>query len=213
MQWQNGQISCHREVVSPDLINHFHYLHLQPGARVLAPLCGKSEDIKWLAAQGHPVIGVELSPIACRDFFAEMSITPRITQLKNFIHYKHNNIELLCGDIFKLKMTDLPPIDAIYDCRALIALPAAIRQQYVHHLLACCSKSVQILLMGFYSPSQIRGQIKGPPFSISDDEINRLFGINFKVKILQQTSLTEIPKHLANRDFQEIMIKIYLISM
>ena len=35
------------------------------------PLCGKSLDMVWLAAQGHEVLGVELAPLAVEQFFAE----------------------------------------------------------------------------------------------------------------------------------------------
>jgi thiopurine S-methyltransferase len=208
MRWQAHQIHCHRENVSPELINYLHHLHLQPGARILVPLCGKSKDMQWLAEQGYPIVGVELSPIACRNFFDEINIIPHITRQKNFIRFQYNNIELLCGDFFKLTSSDLPPIDAIYDCRALIALPVTIRRQYVLNLLACCEKIVKILLIGFNSTSNI----KGPPFSISDDEINHLFGLNFNVQILNRETLTEIPKHLSERGFEEVINNIYLIS-
>lgn len=207
MRWQGGQIACHREYISPNLLSHFHCLHLRPSARVLVPLCGKSKDMQWLAKQVNSVIGVELSPLACRDFFAEMNITPRITQEKNFIRYKHDNIELLCGDFFKLRMADLPPINAIYDSRALIALPPAMRQAYVRHLLDCCGTSLKILLIGFNSTNQI----KGPPFSVSNEEIKFLFGKDFKIQILKQAPLTEIPKHLSAKGFTEIISTVYII--
>lgn len=208
MQWQTRQMSCHREYVSPDLIHYFHYLQLQPGARVLVPLCGKSKDMSWLAEQGYPIIGVELSPIACEDFFSEMNVAPRITRQKHFIHYRHNHIELFCGDFFKLAPADLPPIDAIYDCRALVALPPIVRPQYVRHLLACSRKAVKILLMGFHSISNI----KGPPFPVSDNEMNHLFGVPLKVQTLKYAPLTEIPERLTEKGFQEIMTSVYLIS-
>ncbi len=209
MQWQGRQIACHRPYMSPDLMNYFRWLHLRRNARIFVPLCGKSKDMQWLAQQVESVIGVELSPIACRDFFAEMNVKPRITRKKNFIHYKHGKIELLCGDFFKLKPTDLPTINTIYDCRALVALPPTIRQAYVRHLLDFCDKPVKIFLIGFNSTDQI----KGPPFSVSDDEIKHLFGAGYKVQIIKDKPLTKIPKHLAARGFQQITSKIYIISV
>ena len=43
------------------------------------PLCGKSLDLLWLAAQGHRVLGVEISPLAVDAFFAEQDLTPTVT--------------------------------------------------------------------------------------------------------------------------------------
>ena len=42
------------------------------------PLCGKSLDMVWLAAQGHEVLGVELAPLAVEQFFAENELRPVI---------------------------------------------------------------------------------------------------------------------------------------
>jgi Thiopurine S-methyltransferase (TPMT) len=68
----------------------------------------------WLANEGFRVIGVELSPIACNEFFAEMNTSPQITHLSKFTSYKHNNIELLCGKEFNQALFTphlvLPPL-------------------------------------------------------------------------------------------------------
>ena len=44
------------------------------------PLCGKSLDLTWLAAQGLRVTGVELSHIAVEAFFPEQQLEPSIPQ-------------------------------------------------------------------------------------------------------------------------------------
>ena len=71
----------HLPQVNPHLIRHFPQLRLAPGARVLVPLCGKSVDLGWLAAQGVEPVGVELSPQAAAAYFAEQNLTPQITRL------------------------------------------------------------------------------------------------------------------------------------
>ncbi len=70
--WESNDIRFHDEDVNPYLINHYKELHLQPNATILVPLCGKSKDLFWLMKQGLHVIGVELSSIACRDFFQNL---------------------------------------------------------------------------------------------------------------------------------------------
>ncbi|MGD8547546.1 MAG: thiopurine S-methyltransferase, partial [Thiohalophilus sp.] len=63
-RWENNLIGFHSNEVNPYLRTHWSKLSLEPAARVLVPLCGKSLDLIWLAEQGYQVVGVELSPIA-----------------------------------------------------------------------------------------------------------------------------------------------------
>ena len=66
------------------------------------PLCGKSLDMVWLAAQGHEVLGVELAPLAVEQFFAENELRPVIHESPYGRHYVAGNIEIICGDIYNL---------------------------------------------------------------------------------------------------------------
>ena len=102
----------------------------------------KSKDLLWLMKQGHQVIGIELSPIACHDFFEEFNIKPIIRQNESFTIYQYNNLTVFCGDLFSLKKSYLPKIDAVYDCKALIALPPVTRKQYVDHLIECLGHEI-----------------------------------------------------------------------
>lgn len=63
-RWQDGQTGFHQDEVMPLLQKHWPALQLPKAARVLVPLCGKTLDMHWLAAQGHRVLGVEVSPLA-----------------------------------------------------------------------------------------------------------------------------------------------------
>ena len=51
-RWENDLIGFHQQQVNPYLQQHWPALGIAPGARVLVPLCGKSLDMAWLAAQG-----------------------------------------------------------------------------------------------------------------------------------------------------------------
>jgi len=117
-KWQENDIAFHEQNINADLIAYISELNLKPGDCIFVPLCGKTKDMLWLAEKGFHVIGVELSPIACNDFFTELNITPHITKQSKFTKYQYNNIELLCGDLFNLTSIDLPTIHAVYDCKA-----------------------------------------------------------------------------------------------
>ena len=70
-RWRTNQIGFHQTDFNARLMQHWPTLGVPNDARVFVPLCGKSRDMLWLAQQGHPVLGVELSPTAVEAFFAE----------------------------------------------------------------------------------------------------------------------------------------------
>ena len=72
-RWQEGRIGFHLEETHPALLKYWPTLGVPSGAKVLVPLCGKSLDMRWLADQGHPVLGIELAPEAIEQFLAQRS--------------------------------------------------------------------------------------------------------------------------------------------
>jgi len=70
-RWQRNETGWHQREINAHLQDFWPQLQQPAGGRVLVPLCGKSRDLLWLRAQGHAVLGVEISPIAVREFFAE----------------------------------------------------------------------------------------------------------------------------------------------
>ena len=81
-RWTTGQLGFHEGRPNAHLTRWWPTLGLAANARVLVPLCGKSKDLAWLLAQGHTVVGVELSPIACAAFFAEQGLEPTIAYFR-----------------------------------------------------------------------------------------------------------------------------------
>lgn len=207
-KWQSKDIAFHEQNVSSDLITYIEALSLQSGDGILVPLCGKTKDIVWLANKGFHVIGVELSPIACDEFFTEMNATPQITQQSKFTSYKYTNIELLCGDLFDLTGINLPNIHAIYDCKALIALPEDVRKRYVNQLVACLGTKIKILLLTIESSCHINP----PPYSVDSKEINLLYGTYFNIQQLKSVSVQDIPEKLTKKGYLEMRENVYLVS-
>ena len=77
-RWQEGRIGFNQSAVNPLLIKYWPELQLPVGSRAFVPLCGKSIDMLWLAAQGYAVVGVELVESAVQAFFAEQNIVPTV---------------------------------------------------------------------------------------------------------------------------------------
>lgn len=207
-KWKKNDIAFHEQCVNADLITYINELNLKPGDYIFVPLCGKTKDILWLAEKGFHVIGVELSLIACNDFFTELNTKPHITKQSNFTKYQYNNIELLCGDLFNLTSFDLPNIHAVYDCKALIALPSDLRKNYVDHIVACVGTKIRILLF----TRETNCQVKPPPFPVNQAEINLLYGSYFDVQLLKHTTMTDIPERLIKKGYLEMTESVYLIS-
>jgi thiopurine S-methyltransferase len=167
-RWQQGRIGFHEARVNAFLERHLD--RLAGDSRVLVPMCGKSEDLAFLAAHGHEVIGVELVEDAVRAFWAEHGLEPRIAVRDSFTEYAAPSITMLAGDMFATTRELLGPIDAIYDRAALVALPDELRRRYVDHLRTLLPKR---LLIVTYEYDQTK--MAGPPFSVTEAELRVLF--------------------------------------
>src|SRR4029079_3746842 len=75
-RWAQKQIGFHQETTHPLLLSHWAQLSPREGEGVFVPLCGKTHDMTWLRDHGHPVVGVELSPLAVEQYFAEAALEP-----------------------------------------------------------------------------------------------------------------------------------------
>ncbi|MFB6260858.1 MAG: thiopurine S-methyltransferase, partial [Thiohalorhabdaceae bacterium] len=97
-RWRSQRLGWHREEVNPHLADFWDRMPIGGNARVFVPLCGKSVDMKWLANRGHPVVGVEISDQACREFFADHGLEPGVERVGSWIRYTAGGVEILCGD-------------------------------------------------------------------------------------------------------------------
>ena len=87
-RWNEGRIGFHRGEVMPLLEKHWPGLNVPADGRVFVPLAGKSLDMHWLAAQGHRVLGAELSPLAVQAFFAEAGLEPVVANDADGVHHR-----------------------------------------------------------------------------------------------------------------------------
>ncbi len=185
-RWQNGQIGFHRQEVMPLLQHHWPALELAAGSRVLVPLCGKSLDMHWLAAQGHRVLGVELSSLAVQQFFAEAGLVPERHRSKYGEHFVAGPIEIICGDAFGLDSSVLADVAGVYDRAALIALPAPLRQQYLDTVYANLPDGCSGVLITLEYP---QSEKQGPPFSVDQDEVKRLFSPSWQATLQERRDI------------------------
>lgn len=181
-RWARNEIGFHRDQVNPALQRHWPALRPAPGSAVLVPLCGKSLDMPWLAAQGHPVLGIELAEKAVGDFFAEQGLVAEVRDEGGLASHQAAGITLLLGDFFAVTAPQTAACCGYYDRAALIALPPEMRRRYVAHLRTLLPAGCQGLLMTLDYPQVER---RGPPFAVSDAEVHELYGEDWRVELLE----------------------------
>jgi len=195
-RWRTGQIGFHKAAVEPCLPAHWPGLKLPAAAAVFVPLCGKSLDLVWLRDRGHAVTGVELSPIALESFCMENGIPARRRVLGDFEVYEAENLRLLCGDFFALSPELLGSIDAVYDRAALISWTPALREPYAAHMTALTSAGAQTLLITVEYQQE---QMSGPPFSMTCDEVGRLYASHHEIRHLGRRDILADEPRLRSR--------------
>lgn len=193
-KWQTAQIGFHLSEVHPML--HRHGALLEGRRKVFVPLCGKTLDLLCLRDQGAEVVGVELSPIAIGQFFAEHGLTPASTRLASGECFEIDAIRLICADFFSVCREELGEVDAVYDRAALIAMPPAMQEAYARQLRALIPAHAVILLITLdYDPSEM----EGPPFSTPADQVRRLFGDRYEIRELERRDVLATNPALKSR--------------
>ena len=186
-RWSEGRIGFHRADVLPSLQRHWPALALPEGSSVFVPLCGKSRDMAWLAAQGHQVVGIELVGDALHAFFADEGLSPESVTIGSgngsLIRHRAGPYTLYEGDLFDLDAETLAGVAAIYDRAALIALPPDLRRRYAAHLDRIAPTASQLLVCLEYAD----GEHEGPPFRVDADEVTALYGAGRVEALSRQT--------------------------
>ncbi len=149
----------------------------------------------WLAQQGHPVLGVELSQTAVEAFFAEADAPYQRRQAGLFQSFEGQSlegagIEILCGDFFELMPLDLVGVAGVFDRGSLVALPQEMRHHYAEHLLTILPLGAQILLLTIEYDQSVAS---GPPFAVHPDEVTALFGARCAVSMLDSAPGEPMP--------------------
>ena len=186
-RWQTQQIGWHRDAYNDLLTKHWGCIGSNKGDRVLVPLCGKSLDMLWFASQGHSVVGLEMVEEAIQAFFEENKLEPQLETIEGHIHHTSEPFTIIEGDIFNLK-AGLTQADAWYDRAAMIAIPPTKREAYVEQIRQFTKPNAVGLLITFAYPKE---EMEGPPFSLTDNDVEELFSDGFELECLEQLELTD----------------------
>ncbi len=207
-RWQQGQIGFHRQSPHPALERYHSHWQAAAGETVFVPLCGKSQDLRWLAGQGHEVIGVELSELATRAFFEEQGLSFQETSTAPFLLRESRHIHLYTGDYFALEPGTLAGCRLIYDRAAMIALPPEMRREYVRQLFRLFPGSLRLLLVTMEYP---QAQMQGPPFAVLEDEVRARFEPRCRVTHLERRDILVQEPQFRDQGLTELSESVYLI--
>jgi len=207
-RWEQNQIGFHQPSVSPYLVKYWSAIAKGKG-RVFVPLCGKSLDLIWLMEHGHQVVGAECSALAVDSFFKENNLQHEKSADKSFSIYKNPQITIYQGDYFDLNVSTLGDVKYGLDRAALIALPEDMRQQYSAHMIQLLSAGAQILLITLEYEQHL---MQGPPFSVSEEEVNRLFSGDFSITKLHQQDIIEKENRFKSKGLNSLIETIYCLQ-
>ncbi|XP_041456787.1 probable thiopurine S-methyltransferase isoform X2 [Lytechinus variegatus] len=160
--WTKGRTSFHRTYVHKSLLEFQSKLLVKKPSRVLVPLCGKTLDMRWLAEEGHEVVGVEGVLQAVMEFFQEQDLSykesdiPGIKDGKLFEN-EDKKIKIYLCDFFKFS-------------------------KYTDVLLSVLSPGGRILNEVYeYS---LEEKPTGTPNTVPDEVIQKLYGEKFSIELL-----------------------------
>lgn len=209
-KWQTADTHFNEPNPHRYLVKYFNEIATGENNKIFVPLCGKSIDMTWLLEHQQKVIGVELSHIPVNEFFNENKLGKHIDQTESFTIYQNPSCTIYNGNIFDLKPKHLTDINAVYDRGAFIALPPdTMRQQYIDWLKRTLPSHCKVLLITFEFD---QNEMKGPPFSVTMDEIKEYFGDSFSVDLLECQVVDQLKSHWQEKGLQTLEECVYVLK-
>jgi len=209
-RWKKGTTGWHRSDINPQLIKHINQFVETRPQKIFVPLCGASLDMKYLIDQGFHVVGVELSPLAINRFFNENKIACKVSKVEDFDFYQGKNIDIYCGDFFKLKKDYFYDVSCVYDRAALIALNPDLQKKYARHLKEILPNSTKILLLTMFYP---QNEMEGPPYSVGDDKVEVLFSEFKEIKKISSVNEKESSLKPDDLNLTYLFKNVYLLDL
>ena len=209
-KWKKGEIGFHNDDVNEVLVRHWEALSLPTRSRIFVPLCGKTQDMRWLARRGHQVVGVELSEIACTQFFGDYDVPFAKEQSGVFTCFQSEQVKIWCGDFFKLTAHDLGAAIGFWDRAALVALPPAMRRDYAQKMGRLLPVGSVGLLTSFFYPE---AEKQGPPFSVSEAEIQDIYGRAFEIaQVADEDIIDSAPQYRERWGLSALRRQVYRLQ-
>lgn len=163
----------------------------------------------WLAQQGYSIVGVEISEIAVSGFFSNQDLIAKRSNLGSFQQFQAEPYTLLCGDIFQLKSHHVKQVNAVYDRASLVALDSKQRKAYAKLLGEILPSGCSVLLVAMDYPQK---EMRGPPYAVTDTEVQDLFADNFQVTHMHALDLLKDTERYSGKGLSRLSENIYKLQ-
>lgn len=179
------------------------------GVRIFVPLCGKTVDLAYLASKdGVSVVGLDGIRLALDEFAKEqpsLEIQPLASRDADdkYERFQGKDITLLKGDFFDLDETTAGGrFDAIWDRASIIAIQPGLREQYVETISKVLKPGGTLLLSVLERRTGSEEGVKaGPPFSVPEAEVRRLYeGQDWVESVELLAEVDEFERSPANKE-------------
>ena len=213
-RWNNNQLGFHQQQVNPYLVYFYGEkgpaVEQRQNLKVFVPLCGKSKDMLWLSQNAYKVFAVECSDRAVNDFYEENALNYKRAEKDQHAFYQSSDlasvIEIYQGDFFELQSNDIEDITDIFDRASLVALPVELRQRYAEKMADLQKLGTRTLLVTLtFDPKEMNG----PPFSVTEKEVNELYSKNFSIQKLLTKDVLNEEAGLKKRGLTELTESVY----
>ena len=209
-KWELGETGFDQRTVNEILESCWPAVEAPAGATVLVPLCGKSLDMRWLAEQGHAIVGVELSAVACQAFFDAIERVPRVSTAGSLRAWIAEPYRILQGDFLTATTADIGAVSFFYDRAAMVAMPPDMQPGYARHLLSLLPSGAAGLVNCLEYPPE---DMQGPPFSISETRLRELLGEKCRLRRLLRREIETKGTALEGRGLDTVTETAYRVQV
>ena len=84
-----------------------------------------------------------------------------------------------------------------------------MREQYTQHLIKISPKNIKIFLVTLETTKEDK---KGPPFSVSEDEVKKLYQIDFTIEKIYEEDVLEQNARFKSRGIPHLFEKTYILT-
>jgi len=199
-RWTGGEIAFHLQDVHHSLVKFFKHLAGDNNSvtdaprRILVPLCGKTVDMTFMQSRGHKVTGIDGVRLAAEQYITEQGMKViQTTKQDGFevLELQHGNghtsfpMRFVVGDFFRIRPSVIGTFEACWDRGSLVAIDPPSRKEYVAAITAVLEKGARILLVVVEHPPMQGGKL-GPPFTVTGEEVEALYGKDYQIELLQR---------------------------
>lgn len=98
---------------------------------------------------------------------------------------------------------------AVYDRASLVAMPEEFRKNYAVKLSQILPANCQILLVTL---TYDQASMSGPPFSVSENEVEQLYAKNYNIRLLYQKDILAEELRFKQKGLQQLVESVYLLN-